>query len=63
MSKIAVLGAIASDARAAARVRVDLDGAGAGRVFEGVGAVSAGASTRLLYDYAEPYRGDVLGSL
>ena len=33
-----------------------------GCVYQGVG-VSAGASTRLLYDYAEPYRGDVLDFL
>jgi len=48
---------------AAAPVTVDLRGSDAGRTFEGVGAVSAGASTRLLFDYAEPYRSDVLDFL
>src|SRR6201996_8696458 len=40
-----------------------LDGAGKGRVYEGIGALSAGASSRLLYDYQEPYRGQVLDYL
>ena len=34
-----------------------------GRVFEGFGGVSAGASSELLIDYAEPYRSDVLDFL
>ena len=36
-----------------------VDGNSQGRIFEGIGAVSAGASTRLLFDYDEPYRSDV----
>jgi galactosylceramidase len=44
-------------------VSVHLTGSDTGRVFQGVGAVSAGASTRLLYDYREPYRSDVLDYL
>ena len=40
-----------------------LDGAGKGRVYEGIGALSAGASSRLLYDYKEPYRSQVLDYL
>src|ERR1035437_5009732 len=36
-----------------------LDGKSPGRTFEGIGAVSAGASSRLMYDYKEPYRGDI----
>lgn len=50
-------------AGAAETVEVTISGKDAGRTFEGIGAVSAGASTRLLYDYAEPYRGDVLDFL
>ena len=46
-----------------AEVTVRVDGKDGGRRFEGIGAVSAGASTRLLYDYAEPYRSDVLDFL
>ena len=34
-----------------------------GRVFEGIGALSAGASTRLLIDYQEPYRSQILDLL
>jgi len=47
----------------AQRVSVTIDGASPGRVFEGVGAVSAGASSRLLADYPEPARSHVLDSL
>ncbi len=42
---------------------VRVDGRDQGRVFGGLGGVSAGASTRLLYDYPEPVRGDVLDYL
>jgi len=42
---------------------VTIDGNGAGRIFEGIGAVSAGASSRLLIDYPEPYRSQVLDYL
>jgi len=34
-----------------------------GRTFEGIGAVSAGASSRLLIDYAEPQRSEILDYL
>lgn len=34
-----------------------------GRTFEGFGALSAGASSRLLIDYPEPYRSDILDFL
>jgi hypothetical protein len=34
-----------------------------GRTFEGIGAVSAGASSRLLIDYPEPYRSQILDFL
>ncbi|MGC2398573.1 MAG: LamG-like jellyroll fold domain-containing protein [Acidobacteriaceae bacterium] len=40
-----------------------LDGASKGRTYEGIGALSAGASSRLLYDYEEPYRSQVLDYL
>ncbi len=42
---------------------VILDGASPGRVFDGIGAVSAGASSRLLIDYPEPYRSQILDYL
>ena len=44
-------------------VTVDIDGSNLGRAYEGVGAVSAGASTRLLFDYADPARADILDFL
>lgn len=34
-----------------------------GRTFEGIGALSAGASSRLLIDYPEPYRSQILDIL
>lgn len=42
---------------------ITLDGQGAGRVFDGIGALSAGASSRLLIDYPEPYRSQILDYL
>lgn len=40
-----------------------IDGKCNGLVFEGIGVVSAGASSRLLIDYPEPYRSDILDFL
>lgn len=40
-----------------------LDGNGSGRTFDGLGAVSAGASSRLLIDYPEPQRSQILDYL
>lgn len=40
-----------------------IDGKATGRLFEGIGAVSAGASSRLLVDYPEPYRTQILDYL
>lgn len=40
-----------------------LDGHQKGRVFDGIGAVSAGASSRLLIDYPEPQRSQILDYL
>jgi galactosylceramidase len=42
---------------------ISLDSNSPGRMFEGIGAVSAGASTRLLPDYPEPQRGEILDYL
>jgi hypothetical protein len=44
-------------------VSVTIDPASPGSIFDGFGAVSAGASSRLLYDYPEPYRSQVLDYL
>src|SRR5579863_1004897 len=48
---------------APAGTRIRIDGKGAGRTFEGIGSVSAGASSRLLIDYQEPYRTQILDYL
>jgi hypothetical protein len=42
---------------------ITLDGHRTGRTFEGIGALSAGASSRLLIDYPEPYRRQILDFL
>lgn len=42
---------------------ISLNGSTLDRVFEGIGAVSAGASSRLLVDYADPYRSQILDYL
>src|SRR5579862_9151358 len=64
---IIVFAAIAPAAMFAAdhdqQVTVVLDGAGKGRVFDGLGAASAGASSRLLIDYPEPQRSQILDYL
>ena len=46
-----------------AQQQIIIDPSGKGRVFEGIGALSAGASSKLLIDYAEPYRSQVLDFL
>ncbi|MGH3096170.1 MAG: discoidin domain-containing protein [Streptosporangiales bacterium] len=42
---------------------VTIDGASQGRTFGGVGALSAGASSRLLYDYPKRQRSEILDYL
>jgi hypothetical protein len=42
---------------------VVLDGQSPGQVYDGIGAVSAGASSRLLIDYPEPERSQILDYL
>ncbi|MDE3178891.1 MAG: galactosylceramidase [Acidobacteriota bacterium] len=42
---------------------ITIEGNGSGRVFDGLGALSAGASSRLLIDYPEPYRSQILDYL
>ena len=39
---------------------VTIDGKDTGRIFDGIGELSAGASSRLLIDYPEPQRGEIL---
>lgn len=42
---------------------VVIDGSDSGPIFDGIGAVSAGASSRLLIDYPEPERSQILDYL
>lgn len=42
---------------------VIIDGQSNGRIFDGIGAASAGASSRLLIDYPEPQRSQILDYL
>ncbi len=49
--------------RVTAPQRITIDGRSGGRTFDGVGALSAGASSRLLVDYPEPERGRILDYL
>ena len=46
-----------------AQTVIRIDRGSSGLEFEGIGAVSAGASSRLLIDYPEPYRSDILDFL
>jgi len=55
--------AISSLAALAAPMALTLDGRQEGRVFEGIGCLSAGASSRLLIDYPEPQRSQILDLL
>jgi hypothetical protein len=47
----------------AQQTEIVLDGKAAGRIFDGLGAASAGASSRLLVDYPEPQRSQILDYL
>jgi hypothetical protein len=49
--------------RALENVALSLDATTALHRFDGHGALSAGASSRLLWDYPEPYRSDILDFL
>ena len=61
---LALLLASLAGTHAADNVRtIHLDPASPGRVFEGIGGVSAGASSRLLIDYPEPQRSEILDYL
>ena len=47
----------------AASTEVVIDGTSLGRTFDGLGALSAGASSRLLTEYPEPQRSQILDFL
>lgn len=61
---IAMTGSMLVAAPAQAATSIILDGTSAGRTFDGVGAISGGGgNSRLLVDYPEPQRGQVLDYL
>ncbi len=47
----------------AVEIQITLDPGSSGQIFEGIGALSAGASSRLLMEYPEPHRSRVLDFL
>ena len=58
------LGCQAAAAATPAPIQIIVDGAAGGKVFEGIGAASGGgATTRLLIDYPEPQRSQILDYL
>ena len=59
----AAVAAAAAAAAAANELTLDFDGAQRGRVFDGIGALSAGATSRFLPDYPEPQRSQILDLL
>ena len=60
---LAALGLAAAAARADPSSSVTVDPDGAGLPYDGHGGLSAGASSRLLFDYAEPARSEILDYL
>jgi hypothetical protein len=52
-----------SGKNALAETTIAIDGKDKGRIFDGIGALSAGASSRLLIDYPEPQRSEILDYL
>ncbi|MDR3244976.1 MAG: hypothetical protein LBT50_00920 [Prevotellaceae bacterium] len=54
---------IVSVAFCSAQQSITIDLSKKGRIYEGLGALSAGASSRLLIDYEEPYRSAILDYL
>ena len=58
-----LLGLMALSTAAAAQTAIPIDGKDKGRIFDGIGALSAGASSRLLIDYPEPQRSEILDYL
>jgi hypothetical protein len=61
MRSLALL--LSLSAARAANITATLSDAGVAHVFDGIGALSAGASSRLLWDYAEPQRSEILDYL
>jgi Glycosyl hydrolase family 59 len=57
-------GDIPVSAQIAVSTSITLNGSGSGRLFDGIGAISGGGgNSRLLIDYPEPYRSQILDYL
>lgn len=55
---------ICTGANASVSTTVNINGSGSGKIFEGEGVLSGGGgNTKLLIDYPEPYRSDILDYL
>ena len=63
LTRLCCLAALFYAGSADAKHIITIDGSKQGRTFEGLGALSAGASSRLLLDYPEPYRSQILDLL
>ena len=63
LATLSALFLLASCQKPLATTTINVDGADKGRIFEGIGGVSAGASSRLLPDYPEPERSQILDYL
>jgi len=58
------LGPLTAHAQGAVSTSITLNGGGSGRPFDGIGAISGGGgNSRLLIDYPEPYRTQILDYL
>ena len=62
-SHFILMGLLALSTAGAAETAITIDGKDQGRMFDGIGALSAGASSRLLIDYPEPQRSEILDYL
>lgn len=62
-TQFALLGLVWAATALGSETTINLDANDTGRVFEGVGAVSAGASSRNLIDFPEPERSQILDYL
>ena len=60
---IAFAGVLALTGASAPAETITINGKDGGRIYDGIGALSAGASSRLLIDYPEPQRSEILDYL
>ncbi|MFE5300785.1 RICIN domain-containing protein [Streptomyces sp. NPDC056632] len=64
LTVVTVGGQASSEARAAPKATVTVDGSSSGQVFDGIGAISGGGgNTRLLHDYPAAQREEILDYL